>query len=124
MEMCRALCTTWHRLARRHAEFSPNVRKRPSVGQFSYTALGYGLLFKSCASYGVDSVWGDRKGTLAARRRLLNPALRSFAAARSDDVCILWTGRAGCVEALEERTGPEVPTKGIVVCKDGFSFVL
>lgn len=63
------------------------------------------------ASYGVDSVWGDRKGTLAARRRLLNPALRSFAAARSDDVCILWTGRAGCVEALEEPTGSEVPAK-------------
>eukprot|EP00440_Ansanella_granifera_P000634 gb/GFBE01000687.1/.p1 GENE.gb/GFBE01000687.1/~~gb/GFBE01000687.1/.p1 ORF type:complete len:1096 (+),score=220.61 gb/GFBE01000687.1/:1-3288(+) len=42
--------------------------------------------------FGLDAVWGDRKGALSFRRRLLSPSLKTFAAARYDDTCVLWTG--------------------------------
>jgi len=43
------------------------------------------------SAYGLSTIWGDRRGALGFRRRLLNPALREFGAARQQDTCILWT---------------------------------
>jgi len=43
--------------------------------------------------FGLDAVWGDRRGALSFRRCLLSPSLTSFGAARYDDTCVLWTGK-------------------------------
>lgn len=48
----------------------------------------------SGATGSSHAFWGDRKGLLAFRRYLLNPALLHFGAARQQDTCVLWTGRS------------------------------
>jgi len=45
--------------------------------------------------FGIDPVWGDRRGALGFRRCLLSPSLRTFAAGRCDDNCVFWTGVRG-----------------------------
>jgi len=45
------------------------------------------------SQYGLDAIWGDRRGALSFRRCLLSPSLTSFAAVRYDDTCVLWTGK-------------------------------
>eukprot|EP00930_Biecheleria_cincta_P060405 TRINITY_DN4606_c1_g1_i1.p1 TRINITY_DN4606_c1_g1~~TRINITY_DN4606_c1_g1_i1.p1 ORF type:complete len:1077 (-),score=162.45 TRINITY_DN4606_c1_g1_i1:445-3675(-) len=45
--------------------------------------------------FGMDPVWGDRRGVLSFRRCLLSPSLRTFAAVRCDDNCVFWTGARG-----------------------------
>lgn len=49
--------------------------------------------------FGLDAIWGDRKGFLTCRRSLLSPKLFQFGAARSDDNCVLWIGPEGCLES-------------------------
>lgn len=55
--------------------------------------------------FGLHAIWGDRKGFLTSRRALLSPKLQSFAAARSDDTCVLWLGPDGCLEKWEDVQG-------------------
>ncbi|CAE8629025.1 unnamed protein product, partial [Polarella glacialis] len=42
--------------------------------------------------FGLDAVWGDRRGALGLRRFLLNPFLKTFGMSRWTDTCIFWTG--------------------------------
>jgi len=44
------------------------------------------------SAYGLSSIWGDKRGALCLRRRLLNPALQIFGASRQHDTCVMWTG--------------------------------
>jgi hypothetical protein len=44
------------------------------------------------AALEISSMWGDLKGAVSFRRRLLNPTLSEFGVARFRDTCVLWTG--------------------------------
>lgn len=63
---------------------------------------------KQAELFGLDAIWGDRKGFLASRRALLSPKLHSFAAARSDDTCVLWLMPDGSLEKWEDAPGGKV----------------
>jgi len=55
--------------------------------------------------FGLDAVWGDRRGALSFRRCLLSPSLTSFGAARYDDTCVLWTGKDYEVPGDDDSNG-------------------
>lgn len=63
--------------------------------------------------FGLHAIWGDRKGFLTSRRALLSPKLQSFAAARSDDTCVLWLGPDGemgrCPRRIYHTAGSGCP---------------
>mmetsp|Transcript_92494 Transcript_92494/g.220109 ORF Transcript_92494/g.220109 Transcript_92494/m.220109 type:complete len:919 (+) Transcript_92494:73-2829(+) len=48
--------------------------------------------------FGLNAIWGDRRGALDSRRSLLSCSLRSFAAARYDDTCVFWTSSCSAWE--------------------------
>jgi len=60
-------------------------------------------------AYGLSSIWGDRRGALAFRRCLLNPALREFGAARRHDTCVLWTGADVGLDEASSNNGDQTP---------------
>lgn len=65
---------------------------------------------ESPKAFGLCSVWGDRRGAVAFRRRLLNPALQRFGASRAQDTCVLWMGAEGD-RSMEEGMGARVSSK-------------
>eukprot|EP00931_Biecheleriopsis_adriatica_P048163 TRINITY_DN27823_c0_g1_i1.p1 TRINITY_DN27823_c0_g1~~TRINITY_DN27823_c0_g1_i1.p1 ORF type:complete len:1156 (+),score=243.13 TRINITY_DN27823_c0_g1_i1:97-3564(+) len=87
----------------------PEVTVKRGVRMVPANALQEDEKEVRCVHFGLDGIWGDKKGALSFRRCLLSPSLQTFAAARYDDTCVLWTSTDG---QFEEEFKDKPPGRG------------